>query len=72
MVAGRLGRPPYLPVGAVSRWRTQPDGHAIGTLAFTMPRLARERYVLGLFCERCVRGPKGSLIIDYSLVVSVD
>jgi hypothetical protein len=71
MARGRLGRPPYRLLGAIRRWRRQSDGHGIGSLRFTVPRLRSGRYVLGLFCESCVRGPKGSLIIDRRLVLHV-
>jgi hypothetical protein len=71
MAAGRLRRSPYRLLGSIRRWQTQRDGHGAGSLAFAVPRVAPGRYVFGLFCERCVRGPTGSLIIDYALVLRV-
>jgi hypothetical protein len=71
MLPRRLTRPPYRRLGAISRWRTQPDGHGIGSLTFAVPRLVPGPYLFGLFCDRCIRGPEGSLIIDYRLILRV-
>jgi hypothetical protein len=67
----RLRRPPYRLLGSVRQWRRLPNGHGVGNLSFRVPRVAHGRYVFGLFCDRCVNGPKGSLIIDYKLVLRV-
>ncbi|HEV3479032.1 MAG TPA: hypothetical protein VG144_06240 [Gaiellaceae bacterium] len=67
----RLRRKPYRLLGAIVRWRPLPNGHGVGHLSFRVPRVARGRYVFGLFCDRCVNGPKGSRIIDHGLVLRV-
>jgi hypothetical protein len=71
MRAERLRRPPYHLVGSIRGWRRLANGHGVGTLEFRVPAVIPDRYVLGLFCDRCVRGPKGSLIIDRRLVMRV-
>jgi hypothetical protein len=71
MRPARLRRPPYRFLGTITRWRRLPNGHGVGHLRFRVPRVARGRYVFGLFCDDCVRGTKGSLIIDHRLVLRV-
>jgi hypothetical protein len=71
----RLDRPPFTPVGKVTRWRqVGPRGVRQGRagLSFRLPRVAPGRYVLGLFCPSCTRGPKGSLIIADNLILRVE
>jgi hypothetical protein len=71
----RLKRPPFTPVGKVTRWRQigpRDIRQGRATLTFRLPRVAPGRYVLGLFCPSCTRGPKGSLIIDDDLVLRVE
>jgi hypothetical protein len=71
----RLKRPPFTPVGKVTSWRLiGPRGSRQGRaiLTFRLPRVAPGRYVLGLFCPSCTRGPKGSLIIADDLVLRVE
>jgi hypothetical protein len=68
-----LRHAPFTFVGLVKRWRPlagRPDsGRAI--LTFRVPSVRPDRYVFGLFCERCRRGPRGSLIIDPRVVLLV-
>jgi hypothetical protein len=71
----RLTRPPFTPVGKVKSWRqVGPRGVRQGRaiLTFRLPRVAPGRYLLGLFCPSCTRGPKGSLIIADDLVLRVE
>jgi hypothetical protein len=71
----RLERPPFTLVGKVTRWRQiGPSGIRQGRamLTFRLPPVAPGRYVLGLFCPSCTRGPKGSLIIAADLILRVD
>jgi hypothetical protein len=67
----RLRGKPYRLLGAIARWRPLGSCHGVGHLTFRVPRVARGRYVFGLFCDRCVNGPEGSLIIDHGLVLRV-
>jgi hypothetical protein len=67
-------RPPrYRIVGAVSTWRPRDDTgvNARGVLRFRLPPVRPGRYVFALFCEPCRPGPRGSLIIDRRLVLTV-
>jgi hypothetical protein len=69
----RLYEPPYRWLGVIRRWhpiRREP-GHGSGVLRFAIPKASSGRYLFGLFCESCVRGPRGSLIIDYRLQLKV-
>lgn len=69
-----LDRPPFKVVGSIRRWRVVgPRGAQQGraTLLFRLPVVAPGRYVFGLFCPSCIRGPKGSLIVAYELVLRV-
>jgi hypothetical protein len=71
----RLTRPPFTPAGRITSWRQVGprrirQGRAI--LMFRLPRVAPGRYVLGLFCPSCTRGPKGSLIIADNLILRVE
>lgn len=67
-------RPPrYRVVGAVRNWRA-PDStgvNARGVIRFRLPPVRPGRYVFALFCETCWPGPRGSLIIDRRLVLTV-
>jgi hypothetical protein len=61
-----LGRPPFIVVGWIMHWqRIAPLGAQQGraTLIFRIPRVPAGRYVFGLFCSPCARGPKGSVIV---------
>ena len=67
-----LQRPPFKIVGTITRWRqVGPLGVHQGkaTLSFRLPRVATGRYVFGLFCPSCIRGPRGSLIVAYDLIL---
>jgi hypothetical protein len=67
-------RPPrYRVVGSVRRWRavSRMHEHARGRLRFRVPRVTPRRYVFALFCDGCVRGPRGSLIVRKTLVLRV-
>jgi hypothetical protein len=71
----RLRRPPFTPAGKITSWRQVGargirQGRAVVT--FRLPRIAPGRYVLGLFCPTCTRGPKGSLIIADDLILLVE
>jgi hypothetical protein len=72
MYYGRLLRPPYRLVGTIRRWqgRTR-NGHAWGYVVFRVPKVKLGRYVFGMFCPPCVRGPRGSLIVDPALILTV-
>jgi hypothetical protein len=68
----RLARPPYRLVGTIRSWHgLTRNHHAWGFVVFRTPKLRPGRYVFGLFCPPCVRGPKGSLIVDPALVLTV-
>lgn len=72
----RLRRPPYRIVGKIRRWRPLPPrpyqyGHGEGSIVFRTPAVRSGRYVFGLFCEPCLSGPRGNLIIDRRLVLTV-
>ena len=69
----QLTLPRYRVVGAIRAWRARDSTavNATGRLRFRVPRVAAGIYVFGLFCERCTRGPKGSLIIDERLRLRV-
>jgi hypothetical protein len=69
---GRLLRPPYRLVGTIREWhgRTR-NRHAWGYVVFRVPRVKLGRYVFGLFCPPCARGPKGSLIVEPALVLTI-
>ena len=74
-VPARLERPPFIPVGKITRWRhigARGIRQGRATLTFRLPRVAPGRYVLGLFCPSCTRGPKGSLIIADDLILRVE
>jgi hypothetical protein len=72
MYSSRLLRPPYRLVGTIRRWHGQTrNRHAWGYVVFRVPRAKPGRYVFGLFCPPCVRGPKGSLIVDPTLVLTL-
>jgi hypothetical protein len=68
-----LRLPPYHLLGAVRSWRAldRTGVNAVGAMAVRVPRVRAGRYLLGLFCASCARGPKGSIIIDYRLVLTV-
>ena len=71
----RMTRAPFTPVGEITRWRqVGPRGIRQGRaiLTFRLPRVAPGRYLLGLFCPSCTRGPKGSLIIADNLILRVE
>jgi hypothetical protein len=68
----RLRRPPYRMVGTIRTWHGLTRmGHAWGFVVFRTPRMKPGRYVFGMFCPPCVRGPKGSLIVEPALVLTV-
>jgi hypothetical protein len=71
MRAKRLRRPPYRFLGEIRRWRPLPGGRGAGSLEFDVPALAPGRYVFGLFCDPCVAGVSGSLIIDHRLALRI-
>jgi hypothetical protein len=58
-----LRRSPFHLVGTIRRWRVDPalPDHGRATVAFHAPR-ARGVYVPMVVCDRCVRGPRVSLI----------
>lgn len=69
----QLKPPRYRIVGEIRDWRPH-DGsgaNVSGRLHFRVPRVAPGVYVLALFCDACTSGPKGSLIIDLRLRLSV-
>ena len=68
-----LARRPYMHVATVREWRPIGGSRTSGvaTVVIRVPRVAPGRYVFGLFCAACTRGPKGSLIIDARLVLTV-
>jgi hypothetical protein len=68
-----LLRPPYSSLGSVRRWRAADNtgANGVGVLTTRIPRVGPGRYLVGLFCASCARGPKGSVIIDYRLVLKV-
>lgn len=69
----QLVKPPYRPLGSVRRWKPFDSTmvNAVGVLAAQVPATAPGRYLLGLFCASCTPGPKGSVIIDYRLGLTV-
>lgn len=68
-----LRPPPYRVVGAVRNWRPRDETgvNARGELRFRLPPVRPGRYVFALFCAPCWPGPRGSLIIDRRLVLTV-
>ena len=67
-----LGRPPFTIVGSIHNWRARnAAANASGSLRFRVPNLAPGRYVFALFCPACTPGPRGSLIIDPRLVLTI-
>lgn len=67
-------RPPrYRVIGEIRRWHAidETGVNATGRLRFRGPCVPAGRYVFALFCDRCWSGPKGSLIIDSRLVLTV-
>jgi hypothetical protein len=76
MRRARLRRPPFRIVGTIRRWRPLPPrpyqyGHGEGSIVFRTPDVRSGRYLFGLFCDPCLRGPRGNLIIDRRLVLKV-
>jgi hypothetical protein len=68
-----LSLPPYHLVGTVRNWRAF-DGtgvNAVGVMTVRVPRVRAGGYLFGLFCASCTSGPKGSVIIDHRLVLTV-
>ncbi len=67
-----LRRTPYVFLGNLDwRPRMASDESGRGALRFRVPRVRPGRYVIALFCESCVRGPQGSVIIEPRLVLRV-
>ena len=73
VVLRRLSKPPYRLLGSVRRWKPfdSTKVNAVGVLAVRVPRVQPGRYLLGLFCASCTPGPKGGVIIDYRLGLTV-
>jgi len=71
--APELGKPPYHLLGQVRHWRAldRTGVNAVGVMTARVPQVRAGRYVLGLFCASCTRGPRGSVIIDYRLGLTV-
>jgi hypothetical protein len=68
----QLDSPRFRVVGSI-RWRPwrRNRNHAVGRLRFRVPEVRPRRYVFGLFCEPCVRGPGGRVVASRRLVLRV-
>jgi len=67
-----LRRAPYVFLGYLNwRPRMASDESGRGTLRFRVPRVRPGRYVFALFCESCVGGPQGSVIVDQRLALRI-
>jgi hypothetical protein len=73
VVRAALTKAPYRLLGEVRRWQALDETgvNATGELRARIPDVRTGRYLLGLFCSSCTRGPKGSVIIDYRLTLVV-
>jgi hypothetical protein len=67
-----IQHPPFTIVGSIHNWRAHTNAvTASGSLRFRVPELAAGRYVLALFCPACAPGPRGSLIINPRLFLTI-
>lgn len=73
LYASQLRQSPYRLLGILSKWRVRRPGDESGsaTFTFSVPELRPGRYVFGLFCATCAAGPRGSIIIDARLSLTV-